>query len=233
MKVGRLDIEGDAPATITAERHGREQDLRPPVPHHAAQITRALTHRELAELRKPNRARSASSDTNVRAFVPQAKRSASGRLLLEARKPRRLPSTLAAASLAECSERSTQVDGRFFEDLRADLGSPSQSNASLFVRPGFGADLPCIEAVDQIEPRPRHLRRRVGLLRNERGLDDAKALIEREACGTDMTAQRFDLRSRRLEREAERRVPHPSHLVTTMSVAAIATNPRKEGVVFS
>jgi hypothetical protein len=87
-----------------------------------------------------------------------------------------------------------------------------------------GSELPSVEGVDEIEPRPRNADSVVRFLVRECVLDETKALVEREARRADMFAQSVSLRSGRRQRERERRVAtHRDHPVRTMSVAATIT----------
>jgi hypothetical protein len=238
MEVLRLDVEGHAPTAVGAIGDGREENLRASRAKHAPERSRALAHDELAELRQAKRARrygaEADRASGAGALVANAEGRTVGGLLLEPRKARRSASTCLLPTRGECGERVAQIHGAFLEDLLADFGAPREARQTAVVDTRGGRQLPAVEGVDEIESRPGHLHVVVVLLRGERVLDDAQALVEGEARGANVPAERLFLRGARQQREAERRVAaHPSHRVSVTSVAATSTKPAYDADVLS
>jgi hypothetical protein len=232
MKLVGGEVQTHPPPSIQAKRHGRKQDLRSAVREHATKPTRTLSNDKSAELRQTNRANVvANADADraprVHALVSQSKRGPVSCLLLETREPRGSALTLAPSTGREGGKPIAEVHRRLFEDLLTDLPTPGQSWTPRVISPRSFGELPLVEGVDQIEPRPGDGERRALVRLGSEGVsNECKAVVESETRRAHVTVECFHLGSRRLEREAKRRMPrHPRHPEKATIAAAVATNP--------
>ncbi len=228
VKVGRLDVQRHSPGTADALTHGRKPDFRAPFVQQAPELAGAFANRDRSELREPNGAGKLLTEPDrrlgPRALVAQAKRPARRLLLLEAGHVRALALAFTAPKARDRFERSPEIDRGFLEDLLANLVTPAEPRLARFVGARLRRTLPAVEGVDQVETGPGH--RRVGLLLLgvERAQHQAQALVEGESRRSDVAAQRCPLLRRRIEREAESRLPrHADHPESATTNAAVAT----------
>src|SRR6188508_2974908 len=95
VKLGRLEVQADAPPPIAPEGHGREEDPRAVPSQHAPELPGALTDADIAELGEADHACARATDADRApvsfSLVAQPEGGPRGGLLLEAGEARRCP----------------------------------------------------------------------------------------------------------------------------------------------
>ncbi len=176
MQVSGLDGQTDPPSP-GAVAEGGKQYFGALLGNHPPQTSSVVKHCDRSDAGQDDRARPiAFSDANQRTttrrpLVAEPERPHSRGLAFESRKPNPPTSSLTGPGGGPSCERTTTVDGGFFENLLADLVAPCQprhhhlGNALSI----DGEDptrvhtlFPFVEFVDQVEPGPRHNNFRVG-----------------------------------------------------------------------
>ena len=118
---------------------------------------------------------------------------------------------------AEDGKRTAQINSRLLEDLRRDLMPPCESGHPLRDRPVAGdgehppgcfTTLPCVEAVDEIEARPRYVHRGITLTFGTCVNEQPETLVIGKPRCACMPCQHLPLRWCGIQSEPECRMAH-------------------------
>jgi hypothetical protein len=234
----RHDVRAHRPPASGAMRDDGEEDPRPALCQHPAQLAGALAHLEQAQLRE--------SGATLPPLVPDLDRSgAAGLAAALVANPERLPrrraglelreaDRLAGAAGGERGEGAPEIHRGFLEDLLQDLLAPREPRRAVLVHACLGGALPAVERVDQVEARPRNADVGPGPLRIERTLHEFQRLVEGETRRPHVPPKRLLLRRGWAQREAERGgTLHAAHPESTTSEAASASAAAYDAAVFS
>jgi len=182
----------------------------------------SIMHSNDPDVRQGHRTGITVADSNLAVAIlaePVAKSEAvsATSLFLWLREADATPIPFVNLPIAVGGKSAAEVDSSLLEDLRRHLVPPSEPSHLLRGRPvtsndkdsaGCFTSLPCVEAIDEIEARPRYVHRGITLMLSTCVGEQPETLIIGEARCARVPRQQLSLRWREVQSEPKCRIAH-------------------------